>query len=494
MSDTIIGVKHEGDYQSGIDESSPKPEQSEGQEERQEQQEQDSKGQDAGQEKTGADLHWSVWKLAWPSVLTMVLQTLNSFIDRFFVGHLGSDALAAVGIGGQVLSVLFAVGMSISAGTTALVSRAKGAEENDEARQATNQSLWIAALASVVCVAVLWPLRRIAIGLLHVDPSATDLCIRYLSLTLLGIPALFVMLILSAVLRGLNDTVTPLRVMIGVDLIHIGGDYLLIFGHFGLPRLGLTGGAIALVVSQVVGAALYFWFVQKTRVRGFVTCLKRPELGWAKRILGVGGPAAAQNVSQVLSAMVFTGVLAHSPEGTAAVTALTIGQTSEGIATMPGFGFAAAAETLSGQNLGAENPNQAERSGWASWQQGAALMVLMGVVFFVFARPFAHIFTHDPHVVPLTVAYLRITALSEPFLALGLILSGALNGAGDTKAPAWAGITTLWGFRLPLAWLLIFHLHLGATGAWWAMTTTTVLDGVIVLWLFKQGGWKKTKV
>lgn len=490
MSDVIIGVKREGDYESGVDESGPEPEQKGSQEQKGQGKEQEK----AGQEKTGAALHRSVWKLAWPSVLTMVLQTLNSFIDRFFVGHLGTDALAAVGIGGQVLSVLFAVGMSISAGTTALVSRAKGADDTDEARNAANQSLWIAVIASVVCVAVAWPLRRVAVGLLHVDPSATELCVRYLSLTLLGIPALFLMLILSAVLRGLNDTVMPLRVMIGVDLIHIGGDYLLIFGHFGLPRLGLPGGAIALISSQVVGAALYFWFVQKSRVRGFVTCLKRPDLGWVKRIMSVGGPAAAQNVSQVLSAMVFTGVLAHSPEGTSAVTALTIGQTSEGIATMPGFGFATAAETLSGQNLGAENPDQAERSGWASWQQGAALMALMGAVFFVFAKPFAHIFTHDPHVVPLTVAYLRIAALSEPFLALGLILSGALNGAGDTKAPAWAGILTLWGFRLPLAWLLIFHLHLGATGAWWAMTVTTVLDGLIVLWLFKQGKWKKTKV
>ena len=489
MSDVIIGVKREGDYESGVDESGPEPEQK-GRQEQQKQEDQEK----GGQEETGIALHRSVWKLAWPSVLTMVFQTFNSFIDRFFVGHLGSDALAAVGIGGQVLSVLFAVGMSISAGTTALVSRAKGADETEEARHAANQSLWIAVIAAALCVAVTWPLRRVAVGLLHVDPSATDLCIRYLSLTLLGIPALFLMLILSAVLRGLGDTVTPLRVMIVVDLIHIGGDYLLIFGHFGLPRLGLPGGALALIVSQVVGAALYFWFVQRTRVRGFVTCRKRPDLDWAKRILSIGGPAAAQNVSQVLSAMVFTGVLAHSPEGTSAVTALTIGQTSEGIATMPGFGFAAAAETLTGQHLGAEKAEQAERSGWAAWQQGAALMIVMGGVFFVLARPFAHIFTHDPHVVPLTVAYLRITALSEPFLALGLILSGALSGAGDTKAPAWAGIVTLWGVRLPLAWLLIFRLHLGATGAWWAMTLTTVLDGLVVWWLFKQGGWKKTKV
>ena len=121
-------------------------------------------------------------------------------------------------------------------------------------------------------------------------------------------------------------------------------------------------------------------------------------------------------------------------------------------------------------------------------------MIFMGGVFFVLARPFAHIFTHDPHVVPLAVAYLRIAALSEPFLAFGMILTGALNGAGDTKAPAWAGVATMWGVRLPLAWLLIYPLHFGATGAWWGMTVSTALNGLVALALFKRGTWKQAVV
>ena len=176
------------------------------------------------------------------------------------------------------------------------------------------------------------------------------------------------------------------------------------------------------------------------------------------------------------------------------MAALTIGMTSESIAFMPGFAFSMAAGTLTGQNLGAGNPARAERAAWVSLQQGLAIMIVMGAVFFVLARPFAHIFTHDPHVVPLTVAYLRIAALSEPFLALGMILTGALNGAGETKAPAWAGIATMWGVRLPLAWLLIYGLGHGATGAWWAMTTSTALNGIVALFLFKRGRWKQAVV
>ena len=443
---------------------------------------------------TKAGLHRAVWRLAWPSVLTMLLQTANSFLDRFFVGHLGSDALAAVGVGGQFMFLLFSVGMSLSVGTSALVARFTGAKENDQATLAANQSLWLGLFAALLCIGLTWPLRGLAVGFMHVNPHAADLCARYLSLTLLGIPALFLMLILGSVFRGLGDTVTPLRVMIGVNIIHLGGDWLLIFGNWGFPRLGLIGGAAALVASQVIGAGLYFWFLRGSPLRGLVRRLGHLDTEWARRILNIGLPALWQNLSRVLSLICFTGVLTRSPEATAAVAALTIGMTSESVAFMPGFAFSMAAGTLTGQNLGAGNPRRAEQAAWAALQQGLVVMIVMGAVFFFCAVPFTHIFTHDPQVVPLAVSYLRIAAISEPFLAFGMILTGALNGAGDTKAPAWAAVATMWGIRLPLAWLAIFPLALGAMGAWWAMTVSTALNGLVALALFKWGRWKKTVV
>ncbi len=445
-------------------------------------------------EETNRGLHRAVWMLAWPSVLTMLLQTLNSFTDRFFVGHLGSDALAAVGVGGQFMFLLFSVGMSISVGTSALVARFTGAKQPDQATLAANQSVWISLIAAFVCMALVWPLRSLVVAWMGVDSHAAALCVQYLTVTLLGIPALFLMLILSSVFRGLGDTVTPLRVMIGVNIIHLGGDWLLIFGNLGLPRMGLVGGAAALIASQVLGALLYLWFLRDSPVRGLMTRLRRLDIDWTRRILNIGLPAAGQNLSRVLSMMIFTGVLARSPQATAAVAALTIGLTSESIAFMPGFAFSMAASTLTGQNLGAGNPGRAERAAWVALLQGLAVMVFMGAVFFTLAAPFTHIFTHDPKVVPLAVAYLRIAALSEPFLALGMILTGALNGAGDTKAPALAGIVTMWLVRLPVAWAAIYPLHMGAVGAWWAMSLSTALSGLAALILFKWGQWKQTVV
>lgn len=443
---------------------------------------------------TNSGLHRAVWMLAWPSVLTMLLQAANSNLDRFFVGSLGSDALAAVGVGGQFIFLLFAVGMALSVGASALVSRFSGAKDDAQATLAVNQSLWIGLYAAVICFCITWPLRGAAIGLMHLNPHASILCIHYLSMTFLGLPALFLMLILGSVFRGLGDTVTPLRVMLGVNIVHLGGDWLLIFGHAGFPRMGLTGGAIALVFSQIVGTAIFIWFLRNTPVRGLFRARGHLELAWAKRILRIGIPALWQGLSHVLSLLCFTAVITRSPQATAAAAALTIGMTSESIAFMPGYAFSMAAATLTGQNLGAGNPQRAERAAWAALQQGMCLMIVMGVVFYVLAVPFAHRFTHDTEVVSLTVSYLKIAAIAEPFLALGMILTGALNGAGDTKAPAWSVAATMWGIRLPLAWLAIFPLALGAYGAWWAMAVSTMLNGVMILTLFKRGEWKKTVV
>jgi putative MATE family efflux protein len=439
-------------------------------------------------------LHHSVWLLAWPSVLTMMLQTLNSFTDRFFVGRLGPDALAAVGVAGQFMFLLFSVGMSIGIGATALVARFTGAGNTKDATVAANQSLAIAGALSVVCVAIMLPLCGAIVAAMGVDARAADLCTKYLTITILGTPALFVMVILGSVYRGLGDTVTPLLVMIGVNLVHLAGDYLLMFGNLGFPNLGLPGGAVALLASQVVGAALYLFALRRSAVAGLLRVRKRLEMEWARRILKIGVPAAAQNLSRVLSMVVFTGVLAHTKEGTAAVAALTIGLTSESIAFMPGFAYATAAGTLTGQNLGAKNPARAERAAWMALEQGLVIMCVMGAFFFVFAEQFANMFTHDRHVVDLTVAYLRLAAISEPFLAFGMILLGALNGAGDAKAPAVVTIISLWGVRLPLGYLLAHVLAMGAVGGWWAMSLSTIINGLFALYLFKRGHWKHVKV
>ena len=161
---------------------------------------------------------------------------------------------------------------------------------------------------------------------------------------------------------------------------------------------------------------------------------------------------------------------------------------------MPGFGYSVAAAALVGQSLGAKRPDLAERYGWAANAQAMIVMAFMALIYFIFADHFANLFTTDMSVHRLGVQFLRLGAPFEVFLALGMVLTGALQGAGDTIRPTIITFVTMWVMRIPLGILLMFGLHMNTLGAWWAMNVTTLIGGVWVVFLFKSGKWKKIKV
>lgn len=444
---------------------------------------------------TPRQTHQAVWRIAWPSVLTFALMTTNSILDRMFVGRLGRDALAAVGVGGQIMFVTVSMGMAITVGTTALVARFTGAQDPDQAERSAGQSIGLAGLVGLASMALILISMDPLLRLMGVEGSAARQCRAFLFFALLGMTPGNMGAAISAVFRGLGDTRSPLKVMLAANAIHILGDWTLMLGNWGAPRLGLRGGGIALSASTFFSLLLYLVLLRRSPVRG---CLAwrhlAPTFAWAWRILRIGIPAAIAAVVRSTAMLGFTSVLSRTAEGINAVAALPIGLTAESIAFMPGLGFSVAASALVGQALGARSPGHAERLGWAATHQGLVIMTLMGAVFFIFAEPFARLFTSDPKVLPIAVNYLRIMAISEPMLAYAMILTGGLQGAGDTIRPTVATAISFWVVRLPLAWLLALHLRMGANGAWIAMSATTVLSGFFAIILFRDGKWKKARV
>ncbi|HZP83258.1 MAG TPA: MATE family efflux transporter [Chthonomonadaceae bacterium] len=445
-------------------------------------------------------LHHAVWTLAWPSVMTMLLQTVNGMMDTFFVGHLSNapQALAATGVGGSVLFLLISLAMGVTVGTTALVARFTGAGDHEEAVHATGQSLALAVALALVFGTLTYMGRSVIVGWMldrgH-NPEAAALCIQFLSAALLGALPLFIMNVFHAAFRGLGDTRTPMLVTVVAIATHISLNAALIYGRLGFPRLGVQGAGTAFALSQWVGMTLFFGAVVRSPL---AEALRRahliPQVEWLWRILRIGIPAAIQAVIRTLGMMSFTGILARAPEAAAGVAAMQIGMRAESIAFMPGFGYSVAASALVGQSLGARDPERAERCAWASTGQAICVMSAMAVLFFSLANLLPLLFTGDPLVRHLAADYLRIMALSEPFLALGMVLTGALQGAGDTLRPTYITFFTFWIVRLPLAEWLMFPLHLNARGAWLAMAITTVVGGILTVALFHSGKWKRIKV
>jgi putative MATE family efflux protein len=447
------------------------------------------------------ELHQTVWRLAWPSVTTMLLQTVNSLLDLFFVGHLpnGKQALAATGSAGGVIFLLVSLAMGISVGTTALVARFTGAEQKEEAVKATAQSLTLSLILGLSFGIPMYLARDVLAGLMlnaEASPEAVRLCGQFLAMALLASVPMFLGMVLQAAFRGLGDTRTPLYIMIATVTVHISLNFLLIRGNFGFPALGVQGAGIALASSLLVSMLLsaFLLYSRSTLKAAFSWELLAPRRAWFVRILRIGIPASIQAVVRTASMMVFTRMLANTADGAAAVGALQIGIRSEAIAFMPGFGYSMAAAALVGQNLGAKKPERAEQSGWAATMQAMGVMCVMAVIFFVFADPIARTFTSDPLVQKFGADYLRINAFCEPFLALGMVLTGALQGAGETSRPTLITIISMVIVRMPLAYFLMFTLNLQTHGAWLSMAVTTIVGGLLTLFLFRAGTWKKLKV
>jgi putative MATE family efflux protein len=452
------------------------------------------------------NVHRGVLRVAFPSVATMLLQTTNGFLDRFFVGELGPDALAAITISSSLMFALMSAAMAISVGTTALVARFVGEGDTEQAERATQQSLVLSLAVAVLAAALMWLLRAPLLQALGLQPGPRLLATAYLNVILFGLPSLFAMLILNGTFRGMGDTVRPFWVSLGANLVHAAGNWLLIFGNLGFPRMGLPGGALALVISQVMAFGMYWWFLRRSPLRGALRAGGwRVDLSWYWRIARIGLPASAQQLIRVGSMLVFQGLLARTGAASAAVAALGVGLVSESIAFMPGFGYAIAASAFVGQNLGARQVRRAQHGAWAATWQAVAVMTVMGVVFWTFAEPFARLFVHTENptagqreqieeTVKLTVSYLRIVAWSEPFLGLAMVLTGALQGAGETVSPTALTVVTMVVLRLPLAWLLMHTVGLGAVGGWYAMAVSTVVQGLLTVLIFRRGRWRHIRV
>ncbi len=446
-----------------------------------------------------------VFQIALPSVATMLLQTTNGLLDRFFVSSLGVEAIAAATTSSTLMFALMSAGMAVSVGTTAFVARSVGENNIKDAETATQQSLILGVLISVAIGIPMWFLRHAILRGLGLHAESLPLADSYLQVAILGLPTLLLMVIMNGAFRGIGDTVRPFWVTLGANAVHAGFNYLLIFGKFGFPKLGLMGGAVALVLSQAVAVALYAFFLRRSSLRNMRYSV-RVQRDWATRIARIGLPASGQQILRVGSMLAFQGLLTRTGAGDGAVAALGVGLASESIAFMPGFGYSIAASAFVGQNLGAKQVSRANAGAWAATWQAIGVMCVMGAIFFTFADPLAHIFIRHAagetaaksaeidEALRLTVAYLKIAAFSEPFLGLGMVLTGALQGAGETVSPTMITIVTMVVIRLPLAYVLSQYTSLGTVGAWMAMSVSTVLMGVFTVVIFRQGKWRTTQV
>lgn len=439
-----------------------------------------------------------VFALAWPVALTQSTVTLLLTANLFWIGHLGTIAVAAVALCSHILFLGFCLTQIVFAGALAIVSRRVGEGRKDAAWDAAMHAVVLAALLGGAIGASAWWVAPPLLRFFGAGAEIEALAIPFLRITLAGHALFFVPNALAAAYQGAGDTRTPMWISVGVVLLNALIDPFFIFApgevHVGGISLGwlgagVRGAAMADLVASAFGIVFTFclvwWCGPFPRPRGRRIAISPVEL-W--RIARIGIPACVSMLARPLSTFFLLKVVASF--GPAAVAAFGITLRAYNINWIPLGGVAAAVATLVGQRLGAREPAAAERlvrhSAWAM----AALGLVFWIGYGLYAREFVAFFDDAPDVVAIGGRFLAILAASMAFSAATVPLVAAMNGAGDTRVPMIAAFLANWPVKLPLAWALAVPFGYGLEGVWWGLFVSVLLEAAIIALWFRRGEWK----
>src|ERR1043166_3778885 len=428
--------------------------------------------------------------LAIPMVLEMTMESLFAVVDMFWVAHLGSDAVATVGLTESVLTLLFAVAMGLSVATTAMVARRIGEKNPKAAAEVATQSVLlglIVAGASGIAGGIFAP------QLLHVM-GASDSIVRtgsgYTRVIYGGSSSVMLLFLINAGFRGGGGAPLAMRALWIANLINILLNPLLIFGLGPFPKLGVLGSGVGTTIGRSCGVLLQLWMLTAGKSRVIVRAHQfrlQPELMLRLIRLSLGGMfqyfvGVASWIGLVRMAAAF---------GSVAVAGYTLAIRIIIFAILPSWGMANAAATLVGQNLGARKPDRAEKSVWRAGFYNMVFLALVAVTFVAFAVPLVSVFTKDAGVVPVAASALRLISYGYVFYAWGMVIVQAFNGAGDTYTPTVINIICHWAWQIPLAWFLSFRANLGPNGVFLAIAIAESSVAVLAILAFRRGKWKE---
>ena len=450
-------------------------------------------------------------RLVLPVLLEQVLALSVGFVDKWLAGNLfsGAEPLAAVGLVAYCLAFMPVLFAMPAVAATALVARHVGGGDLPGARQALTQCFVVAVVPVVVMAtaAAIW--GQGLLGLLGLPPESSLLAERYLAIVLPALPAMMVIAVGVAGLRGAGDMVAGLVSMSVVNVVNAGASFALGVGLGGLPRLGWEGLAWGTFAGYWCGAACVVLLLARN-ARGL-----RPRGGdwwplaaWQRRIARIGLPAGVDAAANAVCHLTFLSIVNRLGNVDAAAHAVAV--TIESLAFLPGSAFQVAAATLAGQYLGARDERRARGSVWLAAVAAAVLMGLAGAVFFRFADPLAGWFVGGADgqaaVARLAATLVRIVAFAQPPLALLMVLSGGLRGGGATRPPLLVNLFGLAAIRLPLAIFLawpeiilpaglgtVAGCGMGARGAWLAMAVDLSIRGLAMLAIFSRSGWTRVR-
>lgn len=429
--------------------------------------------------------------LAIPMILEMSMEALFAVVDTFFVAKLGATAVAVVGLTESIIALVYAVGIGLSIGATAMVSRRFGEKDLDGAARAATHSVYLGLFVSLIMGVAGVLFARNIYGLLGADEDVLAIGLPFMQIMLGANGVIVFLFLLNGIFRGAGDATAALRVLIVANGLNIILDPLFIFGVWIFPEMGVTGAAIATVIGRGTGVAYAAWSLfgrrdARLNVR-WEHWTFEPSILW--NLVRISAVAVVQMLVTTATWSVLVAIIAVF--GSVAIAGYQIGLRVFIFLLLPVVGLANAAAALVGQNLGAGQPERAERSVWIAGGSAAAILGALGLFFVLFSRTLVGIFTQDEAIATFASDCLRIVGYGYAFYGLAIVTESAFNGAGDTWTPTWINIVVLWMVEIPLAFALSRYFGYGPQGVFWSISIAFTIWTIVAVLLFRRGKWKE---
>ena len=429
--------------------------------------------------------------LALPAVIENFFQTILGFVDTYFVSKIGLAEVSAVGVTNALLAIYFALFMAIGVAVNVRIANFLGAKQTEKARHIAQQSVVLAIVFGIITGIITLIFAAPLLKLMGIEDNVLEAGVTYFKIV--AIPSVFMslMFVLSAILRGAGDTRAPMKASILINVVNGVLDYLLIFGFWIIPELGITGAALATVISRVIGSLALFYYIKRSPILSFRSDYWRPDKQHMMELVTLGGPAAGERLVMRMGQIVYFGFVVAL--GTNVFAAHQIAGNVEVFSYMIGYGFATAATILVGQQIGAGNIVEAKKYASLCAWIGIVLMTILGVFLFILGDWAGSIFTDDPEVIENIGTSLKVSGVFQPFLALLLILTGAFQGANNTKFPMYLTAVGMWGIRTLLVYVLGIQLGFGLLGVWIAIGIDIAFRAIVLTIQFNRGKWISVK-
>lgn len=435
----------------------------------------------------------AIFMLSIPMILEMLMESLFAIVDIYFVGKVSVNAIATVTLTESVIMIIFAIAIGMSMAATAIVARRVGEKKMEDASKAAGQviilTLAISSVFSIIGILYAPEILTIMGG----EPELIAEGQGYTRILIGGNYTIMFLFLINAVFRGAGDASVAMRSLWLANGLNIILDPIFIFGWGPVPAFGVEGAAIATTIGRGCGVLYQFYSLyNKKSILNIRISYFKPDWPLISKIVKVSLGGIGQFMIGTMSWMFMVRISAEF--GSQVLAGYALAFRTIMFTILPAWGMSNAAATLVGQNLGAKQPDRAEKTVWKTAWYNAYFLIVVSLVFVFLSEPIIRIFNSDPVVIEIGSMALMYIGFGYVFYAFGMVIGQAFNGAGDTRTPTIINFICFWLFEIPVAYFLAFPMKLGPNGLFTAIALSAVLMGFISIYLFRKGNWKQIEV